>query len=378
MRHNPWTTRLLALGVFSGFVLLVSLLLNTVAGESIYAEPSGGGVILPAVAKAERRVVEAPKPEAPVEQETYERRLRFRVAKPEVDPASFVSLTRGVTARVVSVRPITQTKRDDRGKSLMLLIDNSYSMIQPSPPSPWNEDWLPRADPEYKRIEAVSAVLDSLGPNDRVALATFPRLNPTPGYRIPRVEPPALMKSFATPGEVKQVVEGLRGRENSGTPLFRSLRLAIQWMAQETDRPRIAIMLTDGRDTESETGVPEGLRDALVAAGIQVIVVALGPAPDLESLRQVADEVIPVSESSMLVPTFRRIAERMETSTIGFDVVLDVLRRDADFAPGENVAVGFRSGERPERISLRVDESQTATPSEEAGPPAPASGQVSL
>lgn len=352
MRHNPLQVRIIALAAVAGLIFLASSVVNMAASNTVYSNPTPEGVLMPQINPPAPERLDS-KPDKPKE-EVYSRRLAFRVPGAEIDPVSFVSLTEKVTLKIVSVRPVKETKQDTRGKAIMLLMDNSYSMVQPSPPSPWNSNWLPRSDPEYKRIEAVELLLENLGPNDRVALASFPRLNPNPGYRIPRVEPPALMKGFSPAGEVLPLLASLREHENSGTPLFRCISMSIGWMAGEKDRPKICVVLTDGRDTTGDGQVPEGLRANLEAANIKLFIVALGPAPDLEMLGEVADEVIPVSDSKELLPTFKKLAERFETLTIGHDVELDIVREKTDFMADEDVVVGFRSNGHPEKMTLKA------------------------
>ncbi len=368
--HNPFGVRLVALAVAAGVIILATSTVNLLASSNVYAEPGKAGVLMPEVAAVVQPVQVRPEAPTPEKPDIYEKRMVFRVPDADIQPNSFVSLSNGTTLKILSVKPITATTKDERGKSILLLMDNSYSMVQPSPPSPWNADWLPVADPEYKRIEAVKALVEVLGETDRVALATFPRLNPNPGYRVPRVEPPALMKNFGPPKDIIPELGNLRSRENSGTPLYRVLRLAADWIAVEPkNRARVAVMLTDGRDTESESGVPRGLRERIEASGMTLIIIALGPAPDLEVLKTLGDEVIPVSESSQLIPTFRRLAEKLETKTVGYDVELDLVRENKEFVNGEDVVIGFRSGDSPKKMTLKVG--VTPVPPTDSAAPAP-------
>lgn len=353
MRQNPWNVRLIALAVIAGVAFLATSTINVAAQGNVYSTPAPEGVLMPRV---ETRVVkkedvaDVPKEKVP----SFRRRLKFVVPNAQIDPVSFVSLTKDVGVRIVSVTPIKETKQDDRGKSIMLMIDNSYSMVQPSPPSPWNDNWLPRSDPEYKRIDACEAMLKELSEKDRVALATFPRLNPNPGYRIPRVEPPALLHGFGQPGDILPQLEQMRERENSGTPLYRCMRFGIEWMSAQKDRPKMMVVLTDGRDTTGNGKPSEALRQGLTAANIKVFIVALGPSPDLESLGQVADEVIQVDDSGQLVDAFKKLAARFETLTVGHNVVLDIVRKGEDFIDDEDVVVGFRSDGKPEKMTLKA------------------------
>lgn len=354
MIPNPWAVRVGSLAVFAGVIILASSLINASASTNIYASPSDVGVLMPPV--AERPVVQTQKvsPAKKPPPEIYKRRVNFRVSNADIDPMSFISLAQGVSVRIVSVKPVKETKHETKDKSILLLLDNSYSMVQPSPPSRWNRDWLPRADAEYKRIDAVNALVEVLGEKDRVGIATFPRLNPEPGFRIPRVEPPAMLKGFGPPSAIPAVLPKLRGNENSGTPLYRSLELGLGWIAKEGDRPRFIVMLTDGRDTTSTSGDPTQIRQELQRQGIKLIIVALGPAPDLGALRQLADEVIPVAESNQLAPTFRRLAEKLETLTIGHDVELELVRKNKGFEDSEEVQIGFRSKGNPERMTVHI------------------------
>lgn len=354
MIPNPWLVR-------GGLLLGVSLavlgavgIVNAGAGPTAYSQTGREGVLMPEVKPTPK--VEKPKPvvQRTERPEEFERVIRFRVPDSDIDPFSFVSLTKDVGVHVINVKPITETTRDQRGKSIMLLMDNSYSMVQPSPPSPWNDDWLPAADKDYKRIDAVKALLEVLSPDDRVGLATFPRLNPQPGYRIPRVEPPEVLQGFGKPMDVLPKLGGLRGNENSGTPLYRVVSLVIDWMASEKDRPKVAVLLTDGRDTGSDAGMPPDLPQRVKDSGITLIAIALGPAPDLDALKLISTEVIPVAESQQLVPTFKRLAENLKTSTIGYDVEIEVKRPGKAFNDDENVTVGFRSGKSPKRMTVRV------------------------
>lgn len=355
MIPNPWLVRGGVLLGVAGVILLTTVTVNAGAAPTAYAQASPEGVLMP-------EVKPIPKTEKPKEirnetakPEEFERRIAFRIPDAEIDPLSFLSLTKDVSVHIVNVKPITETTRDARGKSIMLLMDNSYSMVQPSPPSPWNNDWLPAADKDYKRIEAVKALLEILNPEDRVALATFPRINPMPGYRIPRLEPPAVLKDFSKPMDILPVLGELKGNENSGTPLYRVIGNSVDWLSKESEnRPRIAVLLTDGRDTGSGRGIPEGLVEKVKASGITLIAIALGPAPDLEALKLFTPDVIPVSESDQLVPTFRRLAEKLKTINIGYEVELDLKRPGKAFDDDENVVVGFRAGKSPKRMTVRV------------------------
>ncbi|MFM9871977.1 MAG: vWA domain-containing protein [Fimbriimonadaceae bacterium] len=363
MIPNPWLVRGGVLLGVAGVILLTTVTVNTGAAPTAYAQASPEGVLMP-------EVKEIPKVEKPQDNEEdtakpeeFERRIAFRVPDSEIDPLSFLSLTKDVSVHIVNVKPITETTRDARGKSIMLLMDNSYSMVQPSPPSPWNADWLPAADKDYKRIDAVKALLEVLNPEDRVALATFPRINPMPGYRIPRLEPPAILKNFSKPMEILPVLGELKGNENSGTPLYRVIGDSVEWLAKEnSDRPKIAVLLTDGRDTGSGRGIPEGLVEKVKASGITLIALALGPAPDLDALKLFATEVIPVSESDQLVPAFRRLAEKLKTINIGYEVELDLKRPGKAFDDDENVVVGFRAKKSPKRMTVRVGGNATPPP----------------
>ncbi|MBS1711423.1 MAG: VWA domain-containing protein [Armatimonadetes bacterium] len=366
MVPNPWLVRGgLLLGVSLAVVGALAVV-NAGAGPTAYAQTGREGVLMPEVKPVP--VVEKPKPLVKKEErpEEFERVIRFRVPDSEVDPLSFVSLTKDVGVHVKNVKPITETTRDQRGKSIMLLMDNSYSMVQPSPPSPWNSDWLPAADKDYRRIEAVKALLEVLTPEDRVGLATFPRLNPQPGYRIPRVEPPEVLQGFSKPIDILPKLDMLRGNENSGTPLYRVVSMSIDWMAGETDRPKIAVLLTDGRDTGSDAGMPPDLAQRVKDSGITLISIALGPAPDLDALKSFSTDVILVADSQQLVPTFRRLAENLKTSTVGYDVEIEITRPGRAFEDDENVTVGYRSAKSPKRMTVRVGGELPAPASDES------------
>lgn len=356
MIPNPWLVRGGVILAVAAVILLSVTAVNAGASPSIYNQAGREGVLMPEVIA--KKDSSKTKPEIVREEpkKIYTRKVYFRVPEEEIDRLSFVSLTKDVTIRILDVNPITETTRDERGKSIMLLLDNSYSMVQPSPPSPWNDDWLPAADRDYKRIEAVKALLEVLSGEDRVALATFPRLNPMPGYRIPRVEPPAILKDFGSPITVLPELDKLKSNENSGTPLYRVIGDSVEWMAGEpADRPKIAVLLTDGRDTESNSGVPPGLAEKVKESGITLITIALGPAPDLDALRTLSTEVISVSESDQLVPTFRRLAEKLKTLTIGWEVNLELKRPGQPFTnDDEEVKIGYRSGKSPKRTDVRV------------------------
>lgn len=370
MIPNPWLVRgSVILGV-AAVILLTVTTVNAGASPSLYNKAGREGVLMPEVIAQKQ----PPQKTQPVikdnPQEIFTRKVNFRIPDEEVDRLSFVSMTEGVTLRILDVNPITETTRDERGKSIMLLLDNSYSMVQPSPPSPWNADWLPAADKDYKRIEAVKALLDVLSGEDRVALATFPRLNPMPGYRIPRVEPPAILQNFGPPDAILPELDKLKSNENSGTPLYRVIGEAVDWMSGEgEDRPKIAVLLTDGRDTESNSGTPDGLAEKVEASGITLITIALGPAPDLESLGKLSTEVISVSESDQLVPTFRRLAEKLKTMTIGWDVNIEFKRQGKPFGDdNEQVKVGYRSGKSPKRTDVRIGGVLPIAPTESKTP----------
>ncbi len=363
MIPNPWLVRGGVLLGVAGVILLTTVTVNAGAAPTAYAQASPEGVLMPEVKPTPKVEKPSEKIEDVKKPDIYNRRIMFRVPDAEIDPLSFMSLTKDVNVRIINVKPITETTRDSRGKSIMLLLDNSYSMVQPSPPSPWNADWLPAADKDYKRIDAVKALLEILNPEDRVALATFPRINPMPGHRIPRLEPPAVLKDFSKPLNILPVLNELKGNENSGTPLYRVIGDSVDWLANEDEnRPRIAVLLTDGRDTGSGRGIPDGLIEKVKASGITLIAIALGPAPDLESLKLFTSEVIPVSESDQLVPTFRRLAEKLKTINIGYEVELELKRPGKAFDDDENVQVGFRAGKSPKRMTLRVGGDAPAPP----------------
>lgn len=357
MIPNPWAVRVGSLAIFAGVIILASSFINVSASSNVYSVPSEVGVLMPKVDP--KPVIQTKKitPDKKPPPEVFRRKVNFRVPNAEIDPMSFMSLAKGVSVKIVSVKPVKETKHETKDKSILLLMDNSYSMVQPSPPSRWNRDWLPRADAEYKRIDAVNALVEVLGEKDRIGMATFPRLNPEPGYRIPRIEPPAMLKGFGPPKDMSAVLPKLRGNENSGTPLYRCLELGLDWIAKEGDRPKFMVMLTDGRDTTSTSGVPTEIRSKLEKLGIKLIIVALGPAPDLAALRELADEVIPVAESNQLAPTFRRLAEKLETLTIGHDVELELVRKNVGFEDSEEIAIGFRSKGNPERMTVHIGDS---------------------
>ncbi|MDI9641234.1 vWA domain-containing protein [Kamptonema cortianum] len=351
---NPWVVRLTALGGLAGVAFLCSATINLAANPNVYQEPSREGVLMPQAIAKEKLAAPVADQTPSEASEQFQRRLRFRVPSNDIEPMSFVSLSDGTAVQVVSVVPVKETKVDDRGRSVMVLIDNSYSMIQNSPPSPWNRDWLPRSDPEYKRIDAVNALINEMGEKDRMALALFPRLNRMPGRRVPRVEPPALVQNFGPPNALKGILEEMRGKENSGTPLYRVLGMSIGWLSTQGDRSKIVVMLTDGRDTEGDGQAPAGLREQIEAAGIQVFVVALGPAADIEGLSRVADEVLAVQDSSEVVAAFQKLAEKIETLIVGYDVELQISRAERPFEDDEDVQIGFRSKGLPEKMTVRV------------------------
>jgi hypothetical protein len=357
---DPWLVRFGAFVAVGSLIFIAVTSLNATGGGGLYTMQGPEGVLMP---KVDPPPVAAQKSKPQIQTpDKFDRIVRFRVPDSEVDPLSFVSLTKGVSATVRNVSPITETTRDQRGKSIVLLMDNSYSMVQVSPVSPWNNKPLPAADREYKRIEAVKALIQVLAPEDRVALAVFPRLNPMPGYRIPRVERPEMIQNFGPPLAIMDSLPKLRGFENSGTPLYRVIGMGLDWLAPEKDRPQVAVVLTDGRDTESTGGIPPDLVEKVKASDVKLIVVALGPAPDLDVLKSLTEDVIPVAESDQLIPTFRRLAEDLKTLTIGHNVEIEIKRDNQAFGDDEEIVMGYRAGKSPKRMTIRIGGELPATP----------------
>lgn len=350
---NPWLTKGgLLLGSLAAIATVASLV--NLSGQSLYDQPAKEGVLMPFVEAKEK-----PEPEPPKNDEPIKQRVRFSVeTNGALDKSSFKSMTDGVDVRLISAQPIKENRKTEahQPRSVVLLLDNSFSMNQVTPPSLGGGRQLPESDPDYRRLEASTLLLEALNEeSDRVALASFPRRNPFPGQLNMVLMDPEVITEFSPPSFAQSDLESLRGAENSGTPLYRGIDLALSVIEPEdASRSKIIIALTDGRDTEYMDSVPEGMREAVVASGAKLFVVTLGPTPDLVSLNQVADQVISVANSAQLSEAFLEIAEQFEEVITGYNVEMVMDIPDPKKVASREAEVAYRAGEQVFRTKVDI------------------------
>lgn len=351
--NHPWLIKLGLLLAFATALFLLATGFNA-SVQTVFKEPAQEGVLMPPV-KAR------PKPPPPVKEEPDEplkKRIKFTVTTEDaLNKRSFKSLTDGVDVRLISATPIKETRKTTASKprSVVLLLDNSFSMNQVTPPSMGGGRQLPESDPNYRRLDASKALLQALNPEDRVALACFPRRNPFPGQLNYVLMDPEIITPWGPAQNALADVESLRGTENSGTPLYRGLDLAARLIKPEDPtRSKIIICLTDGRDTEYMDSVPEGMKETIQESGAKLFVVTLGPTPDLVSLNQISDKVIPVLKSEQLSEAFLQIAEDIEEVITGYKVEMMMEVTHPDRLKSRSADITYEAGSTQYRTTVEV------------------------
>lgn len=339
----------LAIFVAAGVALFgVSGLFNA-ATSPVYNQTSKAGVLLPNVKPAPpaKRMVRT------IEPDKLTRLVKFRINGTRLDTTTLEPTTFGYTGKVVRDVPVIgKVSNTDKGASLLLLFDNSRSMIENSPPTRVNPRVLPPSDPGYSRLEAAKSLLSNLTGDWHVALATFPRLNPHPGWYEYRIDEPAMLYDFTEPNNVIPHLDELRGSENSGTPLYDGISMALGWIGREEGRTKIILCLTDGRDSTWMYGPPEGLREAVRASGAKLIIVALGTDPDVRILGMVADEVIQTLDSADLVTTFEKLRERIDTNVIAHDVTVELAKDGMAIPNGASIEFEYEVDNETKKVTV--------------------------
>jgi Mg-chelatase subunit ChlD/pSer/pThr/pTyr-binding forkhead associated (FHA) protein len=180
---------------------------------------------------------------------------------------------------IVPVREVTTLERSDSGVSLILALDVSRSMVA--------NNGLGGAR------EAALAILDRLGPNDRVALLAF---SDQIDLGLETLNPAREISFTDDKDAVRSAIQALEA--GGGTPLFDAAIKGIRMSRVEPRGSRAMILLTDGRDEriEEEGRVPGSVfrdTDAINEAreaDMPIFTIGLGTEIDRNFLIRLADQ----------------------------------------------------------------------------------------
>jgi Ca-activated chloride channel family protein len=210
------------------------------------------------------------------------------------------------------------------GVDLVVLFDVSRSMdARDTPPSR-----LERA------VQVAADVLEGLGPGDRAALAAFAGR----GVLLTPLTPDA--------SALREMLSGIDIdlMQSRGSELGAGVREALTAFQDESPRPRVLLLLSDGEAPLGRDAGDLGTAEA-VRAGVRIVAVGLGT----EVGATIPDHGVPLLDASGRVVVSRRDAGRLAAlaratggaveGTDGFGAVdrahlLNTLRRDASAAPG--------------------------------------------
>ncbi len=218
---------------------------------------------------------------------------------------------------------------DAAGADLVLLLDVSRSMdARDHPPSR-----LVRAR------QAADRLLAGLGAGDRVALAAFA----SRGVLLTPLTPDVQALREMLPG----LNEALVSRR--GSDLAAGVRAALQAFPEESLRPRVLVVLSDGEDPQRrrEVAAAEAAR-----RGVRVVTVAFGS----EGGAALPDEGVPLRDAEGRVVISRRDAARLGRLSEATDGVLLLADRWGDVEQARLLAEVHRdaAGASGEPVARRV------------------------
>ena len=258
-----------------------------------------------------------------------------------IDPGSVRVTTPGYTLDDARATPIVEfrAEKNPKPRSLLVLMDNSNSMIQGDTAS----------DPNYRRIDAVRLLFEALPATDRVSLACFPcrRSVDDQSRTDDTARPYEVITAAVAPQKASTDVEKLRDEENGSTPLYRAIVAGAQTLAASPGgRRRVMVLLTDGKNSDQLSPSLAKTIAAVRDAGVEVYAVGLGKDADVATLRTITPHVLRADDAATLGRTFREIVQQMSRSVVEVDLDVIVGRMGKPIPPGRSVEIAFRSNGR--------------------------------
>lgn len=296
-------TRLGSIGAFG--LVVGGLLYGTLPFVSrIYQAPSEEGALFSGRPKA----VAAP----PKEKATSIVKIRIPA---EVDPQSLQPLDPKLTAELVSVKSQTEERESSEGRSIVVMLDNSMSMVVDSPGQINPNSVFAASDPNYERLTQAKRLIKSFKPADRVALACFPALRESTDFSN-KVTAPQVLQDFTNPQEALASVDALKGAENLGTPLYAAITKAITMLKGESSASKYAMILTDGFDSQYEQKIPASLVKLAKGSDVKLIVIALGAQADYETMKKLTKNVYRANKPSELAQAMNSVQSKFEEAVV--------------------------------------------------------------
>lgn len=323
-------------GLALGGLWLLGLGVDRAGGRLVTERSAAEGALLPEVAAK----IELPPP-APLPKHS----ARVALSVPQVtsvDAGSVRVLTPGYVVDASQSRPVLQYRKPSKPKprSIMLVLDNSMSMVE-------SDGVSPPSDPGYLRLNACRRLLASLSNDtDRVSLAVFPcRFSiEIDKSRKPASKPFELLAQGQTPAKVSEMLETLRREENYTTPLYQGIEDgALTLGSEDAGRQRLMVLLTDGKNTWGPPGGLQRAVDAVSKAGVDTYAIALGAEADESTLEQISPHVLRADDASGLDNTFKKVIEQISREVVQVDMDLVVSRRGAPIPSAQPIEIEFRS-----------------------------------
>ena len=205
-------------------------------------------------------------------------------AKHGLDPAQPQGTTLGQPSPEVLKALIDRWNTVRKGARVLVVIDESGSMIQPATK---RETKLDLAK------QGASNSLDQFRADDKVGLWAF-----STGLGIPAhpdyVELSGIVPLGDDPGQLRDRIAGLEPK--NGTPLYDVTRQAYDAVDAEYDPSRInaVVLLSDGQDEDSKSSLAD-LRDYLqeksesvTSPSVRIFTIAYGKDADVNAMQQIA------------------------------------------------------------------------------------------
>ena len=259
-----------------------------------------------------------------------------------IDAGTVQVTSDGLRLDGAQIRPVYEyvQPKDPKPRSVLLLLDNSTSMVG-------IPNTVPATDPQYRRLDACRNLIEALPPTDKVSLACFPcrrsvkdeRTNRDPDQPFELLTPPAAAMKAG------DLLDALRDEENGPTPLYRAVREGADLLAKNPPGvQRVLVLLTDGQDTNHDSTELREAAAAVKADGVEMYAVGLGHEPDMGVLKTMAQHTLLADDATVLSRAFRQIALAMSRTVTQVDLDVTVARDGRPIPPGRLVDVTFRSG----------------------------------
>jgi hypothetical protein len=344
---DGWPVKVGIAGILLGVVWGVSYGIERAGSERLVNHPGFEGALVPEVAEEIEPIRGDVKHNALVALSVPQVR--------SIDPGSVRVSTPGYTLEDAQIRPILEYKKNEhpRPKSVLVVLDNSRSMVikytgyrDPS------REVLP-SDPEYRRLDACRLLLESLSQSeDKVAIACFPcrKVTGKQEYTDRAKFPFELVAPWSPPLDAADKLESLREQENGATPLFNSVEEAVKILAKApAGTQKVLVLLTDGMDTSGPGNRPDmeakyRAVKALRTSGIETYAIGLGHEADIDTLQEMASTVLKADDATALNRTFKQILHQMSREVVQIDVDVTVGHVGKPIPAGQPIEITYRSG----------------------------------